>query len=851
MIECFKKIFSKVLFVVLCSVTSMSICAQESLSLSNGKINILWEKHEGKWVMTLFEGKTPEGYKMFGRPSGKYNLIYDNVKPTIKPLAIVENGDTLDFPEQTFRYVKPDFLRAISAVPMNRAGRYSTFFPDRGWKEGGTVVFEHPTEYGVYKAKWEFDDKYHSDINVEISLTVNQEGYYSLPTPTISTLVEDDLGWGIVPGFYQGNQLQESFPLSYVYAQGLPKYPVLCRESTITTMASIMSNKAGMTMAIIPEPGQDRNPYEKDEVTHVKSWNIALSHMNRELQLTPMAYRPVLGEKGSYLKKGETAKFRIRITLQDSDWYTVYKHAVYDIYHLDYSFKLKENKQSLTDRLMKLYDYVMDDKTALWNEEMYKGKKIIAQSYMSGVSGADKDAMKNSDIGAVWMLAKLTQDSLMKETRIPGIRNFKILQQVREGFFKGAVEGQYYLAKSKRFTEEWGSHFEPVAITYYTMADLGNILLFEPDNKEILELLKNGAERLLDWQRPEGNWVVAYDHTTHKPIYTDLTDLRPTFYGLIIAYKILGDKKYLVAAKKAADWLIDHSIQKGHFLGVCGDARFVNDFATIQIAGAMLELYELTSVQRYLDAAIKTGKMYTTSIYTHPIPSRDIKYLNGKKVEDWQLSQVGLNFEHGGSMGSAVNAGPILLTSHCAFFLKLYSLTKDEIFRDMARLGALGRDAFVNEETGVASYYWNRFDHGAGLFPHHAWWQIGWIYDYLLAEAELRSNGKISFPRGFMTPKVGTHRTAGFASGIVDGKKASLILRKDLVSVDNPNVDYITAESEDGSVLFVVLLNNQAKENNLNMIVMSSQLASDKEMKDYTKQVKLNAFGYKIIKIKL
>lgn len=132
MIECFKKIFSKVLFVVLCSVTSMSICAQESLSLSNGKINILWEKHEGKWVMTLFEGKTPEGYKMFGRPSGKYNLIYDNVKPTIKPLAIVENGDTLDFPEQTFRYVKPDFLRAISAVPMNRAGRYSTFFPDRG-----------------------------------------------------------------------------------------------------------------------------------------------------------------------------------------------------------------------------------------------------------------------------------------------------------------------------------------------------------------------------------------------------------------------------------------------------------------------------------------------------------------------------------------------------------------------------------------------------------------------------------------------------------------------------------------------------------------------------------------------
>lgn len=606
-----------------------------------------------------------------------------------------------------------------------------------------------------------------------------------------------------------------------------------------------------MTMAVIPEPGQDRNPYEKDQVTHVKSWNIALSHMNRERQLTPMAYHPVLGENGSYLKKGETVKFRFRITLQNSDWYTVYKHAVYDIYHLDYSYQLKENKRSLTERLIKLYDYVMDDKTALWNEETYKGQKIIAQSYMADVSGADKDAMKNSDIGAVWMLAKLTQDSLMKKTRIPGIRNFKILQQAREGFFKGAVEGQYYLANSKKFTEEWGSHFEPVAITYYTMADLGNILLFEPDNKEILELLRNGAERLLDWQQPDGSWAVAYDRVTHKPIYTDLTDFRPTFYGLIIAYRVLGDEKYLAAAVKAADWLIEHSIQKGNFLGVCGDVRFVNDFATIQIAGAMLELYELTSVRKYMDAAIETGKMYTTSIYTHPIPTREVKWLNGKKVEDWQLSQVALNFEHGGSMGSAVNAGPILLTSHCGFFLKLYSLTKDRIFRDMARLGAMGRDAFVNEDTGVASYYWNRFDHGAGFFPHHAWWQIGWIYDYLLSEAELRSNGNISFPRGFMTPKVGTHRTAGFAPGTIDGKKVNLLLRKRLISLDNPNVDYITAQSEDGKFLFVVLLNNQSKENTLTMNVEIPQLVFDKNLRNYTEKIKMNAFGFKIIKIKL
>ena len=829
---------------------SISSSAQKSLVLSNGKINIEWENRGGKWVLVSFDGKTPEGFKAFGSPSGQYSLLYDSIKPTLEPLAIVENGDTLNFPESKFKCIKPDFQRAISAVPMNKAGNYYSFFPTQGRKEDNEVIFEQHIGYGLYRVSWKFDEKYHSDLILHISLVVSKNGYYSLPTPTISTLQEKELAWALVPGFYQGNQIQHSFPLSYAYSQGLPNYPVLCRESTITTMASIMSNQSGLTMGVIPEPGQDRNPYQKDEVTHVKLWNIALSHMNHDSKLTPMAYHPVLGENGSYLKKGEKVEFKVRITLQDADWYTVYKHAIYDVYDLEHSFKLKENKQSLTDRLFKLYDYVLDNKKAQWNLEEYKGKKIIAQSYMADILGSDKDAMKNSDIGAVWMLSKLTHDSLLINDKIPEIRNFKILQQSHKGFFKGAVKGQYYLAKSKKFTEEWGNHFEPIAITYYTMADLGNILLFEPKNKEIKKLLKNGAERLLKWQKQNGSWEVAYDRTTHKPIYTDLTDYRPTFYGLVIAYKLFGEEKYLTAAEKGADWLIEKSIKNGFFLGVCGDVRFVNDFATIQISGAMLDLYEITKDQKYLNAAIETAKMYTTSIYTHPIPSREIKYKNGKEFEDWQLSQIGLNFEHGGSMGSAVNAGPILLASHCAYFLKLYSITKDSIFRDMARLGALGKDAFVNEDTGVASYYWNRFDFGSGLFPHHAWWQIGWIYDYLLAEAELRSNGRVIFPRGFMTPKVGTHKITGFAPGTIDGQKANLILRKGLITIDNPNIDYITALSEDSRTVFVVLLNNRAKITVFNLIVDTSQLGlkirTQRRFKD-----EINYFGYHIIKVDL
>ncbi|ULT40502.1 hypothetical protein KRR40_37825 [Niabella defluvii] len=66
----------------------------------------------------------------------------------------------------------------------------------------------------------------------------------------------------------------------------------------------------------------------------------------------------------------------------------------------------------------------------------------------------------------------------------------------------------------------------------------------------------------------------------------------------------------------------------------------------------------------------------------------------------------------------------------------------------MARAAALTKDAFVDPATGVASYYWSAMNKGAGPFPHHAWWQLGWITDYLMSELLLRSQGRIEFPQG-------------------------------------------------------------------------------------------------------
>jgi len=477
---------------------------------------------------------------------------------------------------------------------------------------------------------------------------------------------------------------------------------------------------------------------------------------------------------------------------------------------------MKRPARPLSDRVRAMHTYVTNAKTSLWRTEEYQGETIGAQAYLGGVVGSDRDAMKNSDYGAMWMLARLTSDPALVNDRLPHARNFKLMQQQADpGFFQGAALGQYYLSKGKRFVEEWGAYVEPVALTYYVLSDLGNILLFEPGNQQVRQRLRLGADRLLAWQHADGHWEVGYDHATHKPMFTDLADRRPTFYGLLIAHRCLGDEKYLAAARRGADWLIENAVEPLKFTGVCGDVRFAPDFATGQIAQALLDLHDATGDLRYREAGVAAARFYTTSVFTHPLATELKKSAGGATRADWEINQTGLSFEHGGTLGSVNSGGPILLASHAGLFIRVQQLTGDSLFGDLARAGVLARDAFVDPTTSVASYYWKWMNRGPGEFPHHAWWQIGWITDYLISEASLRSAGKIEFPRGFFTPKVGPHAAFGFAPGTIFDEVATLAWGD--AQVEQPEIDSLLAKSPSNSStengqFFVVLMNSSAHE---------------------------------------
>jgi hypothetical protein len=816
------------------AITSISWEADNSIALKGTSLNLRWEKKSKEWKFAAIQVKSKDRWVDMPVPDGGYTLLYAATKPADTNSTLIKDGKKVDFPEPIYRYAVSHWKGVISPVQLNTAGEAYHFYP-KNVTQGAdqSMVFSDESGLAKTKAEWKIDPKYPTDVLVTLTLTANKDGYFSVASPTIANISKDQLSWGLIPGYFQGATVEPDFVKAYAYGQGIPDRPVIVRERAASTLSPLMSLKNGITMAVIPDPSVGRNPWEKDKSSHTE-WKVGLSLMNRKSQLSPTIYHPVLGEKGSYLKKGESTSFTFRYTLQVADWYEVFKHAVNDVYRFKHFLSLKQTAQSLTDRISAMHTYLMDAKTSMWKTEQYKGLTIGAQAYLGGVLGSEKDAMKNSDYGAMWMLAKIANDSALKADRLPYARNFKLLQQEDEpGFLQGAAIGQYYLTKSKKFTEEWGPYVEPIGLTYYTMMDIGNVLLFEPQDKELKNRLKQGAERLMKWQNPSGGWVVAYDRATHKQLFNELEDLRPTFYGLVIAYRILGDKKYLDAAAKGADWYIKNAVEKGHFLGVCGDARFVPDFATGQSVQALLDLYDLTKKDTYLNAAIKTARYYTTSIYTHPIPTKEVKTVKGLKREDWEISQVGLSFEHGGNIGSTNSLGPILLASHAGMFVRMYNLTKDQIYLDMARAAAWGRDAFVDKKTNVASYYWTAMNAGPGSFPHHAWWQIGWITDYLMAEVELRSQNQISFPRGFITPKVGPHQSYGFAPGKVYGNVASLKLIDGLLNAEHPTVDHVIAINSDEKKCYLILLNNSVNNLKTNVEVHPGKIpgASDAKIR--------------------
>jgi len=772
-------------------------------------------------------------------------IIYSPEKPHLQAVDSFFTNKGFIFPEKSFRNTRRTWESNISNIAFNKVGEQSltSFFK---LVSKNPLTFQSENKFGSITSTWSIDS---NSIIIKQTLTAKRNGYFSVTTPSIFYSEINDIEQVVIPGYIFAKQISPDFVSAHAYGHFIPDRPVIYRDRCATTPTVILSTKH-YTVSIVPEEKFVRKPHDKMRDTH-ENWNVGLSIMNLNSEVAPTLYYPVLGQENSFLHEGEKLEFGYRFIVTQDDWYTAYKQTIYNVFKFDEQKNIY-NRQSLTSRIYQIYRYLTNPTTSRFRVvDNGKGLLIGAHDYLGSVLGKSDDAMKNSDYGAMWMLANLTRDSILLNNIIPYARNFKLDQiysDKESKMLKGAVKGQYFLWKSKKWVEEWGEYIEPIGITYYALADIGNMLLFQPDDTELLSRFKLAAEYLLSLQKKDGSWEVGYNINDMTIIYPDLKDYRPTFYGMLIAHEILKDKKYLEAAIKGADWFVKEAVEKGRFIGVCGDARFSPDFGTAQSVQALLDMYNITGNLKYKNAAIKTAKIYTTYIYTYPNGQYSLMTHSKQTLPGWAFSQSGLCFEHAGTIGSSNTRGPIMLSSFAGMFVRMFKLTGDSLYIDMARASANGKDAYVDDKTGVVSYYWDTFNTGAGPYPHHAWWQIGWILDYLVSEAELRSKGGITFPRGFITPKVGPHQCLGFKHGIINGEKVQLIMNPKIVKCNHPMCEYLIFLSEYN--LYVIAMNSCSNTIITDLDVDFKNKVNECFTKEF-KNIMIEPYGLKILKLNI
>jgi hypothetical protein len=258
----------------------------------------------------------------------------------------------------------------------------------------------------------------------------------------------------------------------------------------------------------------------------------------------------------------------------------------------------------------------------------------------------------------------------------------------------------------------------------------------------------------------------------------------------------------------------------------------------------LLELYEETGEERWLDAAHREARRFVTQVFVRPVhdgavvvPDRpqyrdrqiemsrwwDPAALYDYPVTDiapepadrWVLSMTGLSFE---AVQTYRYSGPSLNPAWAAPLLRLAHRTGNDLLRDVAHNAAVGR------WTNYPGYYLRQhtvaplkpdfpvtgpFDNST-IYYHHAPAQLGLTLDYLVTEHETRSGGAVRFPAAFEENFVWFRfRTYGHLPGTFHGDDGVwLWMPRGVVELDNPQVSWLSAER--GGTRFYLSLSNAA-----------------------------------------
>lgn len=630
------------------------------------------------------------------------------------------------------------------------------------------------------------------DWEVSLAVQAPAEGYYSFGFSPFQGWNKETVSGVLLPPLFQ--------------FQRLPESPVMVpSNSTPQALALAQIERSGhpISLAVVASP--ERLPFVW---ANAQNAVYGFSLLNAENAVQPTIFTPVLGLEGSQMHAGEHKTVSWRVLAFPGDWKGALEYASNEIFKVtDYR---KPCQASLSNAALNMIDLIKTDDASGWNAERKGFWNIETTNVASQASPL-----------TLLSAAILTCDEALYQKRaLPTIEYSLSRPQAHFGMEVPTTHAAYI--------NEEGTRIKVPSEFYGTAYWQG-----------LHDLLGRRNPWLPGIAMPDGK-------VRHRTGYSTV----PRWSEMLGAYRLSPDPALLNAIRAEADQFLASEVygKKTRDLGL---EPFYN-VSFYPYWWDLLDLYDLTRSKSYLDAAEQSAFYTLAGLWSHPrVPDGDTVIHPGgdyagephlwwkgdqpfrlgmprqanatpeRKVPAWLVAQVGLGLEQPCTYFASGKAGMrnIMMSAWAPNLLRLYRHTGREIFRTYARNSVISR--FTNYPGYYISGYTDleldpeypyRGPDVTSIYYHHIPPHLAFTIDFLVTEAEERSQGQITFPwvkqQGYVWF---SNRLYGHAPGSVFGEaSARLWLDRKAVRVKTPAVNYLLARSKDH--VWIILMNEAAEE---------------------------------------
>ncbi len=740
-------------------------------------------KQKGRW---LSMDPLQEDHKV-------YVLQSSNPQPGFGNFFLSWNGSN-GFTHFTHQGKEYRLLEADNAMNPFMAGVLKQAMPVAAKQvNNSTIEVEYAVDgERIVKGFWRLAPN-NRHLGITLELTPAHNGYYSLGVAAFQSSVRDSVSNIQLPPMFQ--------------YQRLSPQPVLLPSAMMPQPVAIVETKTPQGLWTSFATGTAH--------TFPLEWGSAYSSpmgfaVKNELnQVQPIAFAPVLGLAGSQLKAGATLQRDFVIGAMTGNWNDALQYISDSIYVVkDYR---SQHTASLTEAAFNMIDLIKNDSAAGWNASLKGFYDIEANPAV---------------VPTVVQSSPLTLVSAA------------VLSRDEDFYIKRALPTIEYTLSRSGF--RWAK-----AVSGTTFNSDSKSLRLSPFNSQFTTNYFEGLYRLLGeanpWLEeialPNGGIRNAKGYSVEVPEYTQQ----------LAAWRLTKEEKWLNTARTSAETYIKTQVY-GKLTKPLSRMPFYNA-AFYAYWWDLLDLYEETKEPFWLKAAEISAFHTLAGIRSFPLVKDSLqaihpggefegnttlwwkgnkKYRLGfprtpgdapeKQVPQSLVSPVGLGFEQPFTYFDAgKTVRPVFMSSWAPHLLRLFNHTKRTIFHTYARNAVIGR--FTNYPGYYASGFTDitmqpdfpyKGPDVSSIYYHHIPPHLAFTLDYVVSEAIQRSNGNVDFPYGKQDGFVWfNNRIFGGGEGrVYDDTAVCLWMRKGLVTINTPQVNYVTAIS--GNRFWIMLMNESA-----------------------------------------